>query len=207
MHRFMNAVFSPLFRVRATGRDRVPLDGPALLACNHQSYLDVVMLGLASPRPVHYVARGGLFRSPLFARVIKSLNAFPLPEDGSRLGAIKETLRRLAEGHLIVIFPEGARSRDGTLQPPKPGVGLLVRRSGVPVIPAAVAGAFEAWPPGRRIPQFGDVWVEFGAPLPASAFRDQSDEAITAAVHRQISGCFATATTRRRRAIGLPLNG
>lgn len=195
-------VFAPVYNFRSIGAEHLPLDGPALIACNHQSYLDVVMLGVASPRPVSYVARAGLFRSPALAWLIRSLNAFPLSEDGNPLAAIRETLRRLQEGKLVVLFPEGGRTNDGLLQSPKPGIGLLLRKSRVPVVPTAITGAWDAWPPTKLTPRFGSALVEFGRPIAPDAWRGKNDETISTIIHDEIATVLERACARRRFARG-----
>ena len=106
-----------------------------------------------------------LFEVPLLGRIIPHLNAFPLNTDESDPRAIRGAARRLADGHAVLIFPEGGRSVDGRLQPFKPGAFRLAIPRGVPVLPVSIAGAWQAWPPHHRFPRPGRVTVTFHAPI------------------------------------------
>jgi len=163
------AVMAGLFRARVFGRRNLPERGGAILACNHQSYLDPIFLGLRVTRPVHYMARESLFRWPVFGALIRSLNAFPVKRGLADLAAMREAVRRLRAGAFLVVFPEGTRTRTGEMGPLHAGVGAMARRAGVPVVPAVVEGAFAAWPRHRRWPAPKTVWVAFGRPLAAPA--------------------------------------
>ena len=136
------------WRYRIHGRGRVPFSGPLLIVANHQSYLDSGAIGVAvGPRHIDSVAREGLFRIPGLGRLIHWLHAFPVREDGGGdTRAIKETLARLERGRAVIIFPEGSRTHDGSVEGFKRGAAVIVKRSRCPVLPVAVEGAFDAWP-------------------------------------------------------------
>jgi 1-acyl-sn-glycerol-3-phosphate acyltransferase len=159
-------ILLPLFRVRVRGRENVPRRGGVLVASNHQSYLDPVLVGLGLNRQIHIMAREGLFRVPGFRRLIRSLNAFPVRRGASDREAVRRAVEILSSGRLLVMFPEGTRTRDGRLQKPKRGLNLLARKAGVPVVPALIDGAFEAWPAHRRLFEvLRPVRVAFDRPL------------------------------------------
>jgi 1-acyl-sn-glycerol-3-phosphate acyltransferase len=179
-------VFLLFFRGRAFGTAKVPRTGGVLLVCNHQSFFDPLLATLALPRECHYMARDSLFRNPFFRRLIESLNAFPIKRATADLGAIKETLRRLKAGALVVTFPEGTRTPDGSLQPMAPGVILLARKARVPVVPAAILGAFESWPRQAPLPRPHRVIVAYGEPLSADMLAELPDDACIAEVRRRI---------------------
>lgn len=153
---------SVAFDLKVEGVGHVPSDGPVLLLSNHQSYLDPVLLGVQLRRPVCYLAKSELFANPAFGWLIRALNAFPIGRGTSDVGAMKEALRRLEEGRVLNVYPEGSRSRDGEIGPVLPGVALLIRRSGVPVVPAVIDGSFDAWPRWRTLPCPRPVRVRFG---------------------------------------------
>ena len=138
------------FRLRAYGRGNVPRRGGAIVASNHQSFLDPVFFGAAIDRPIDYFARRSLFRGP-FGAFIRALNAFPVERGRADLGALRGALERLQAGRVLLLFPEGTRTETGEVGPFQEGVAALARRAGVPVIPAAVEGAFEAWPRRQRL--------------------------------------------------------
>jgi 1-acyl-sn-glycerol-3-phosphate acyltransferase len=176
---------------RATGCENIPRAGGGLIASNHVSYLDVIALGLACPRPMSYVARASLFRPPL-GWLIRSVGGFPIDREGSGTAGLKETLRRLRGGDLVLLFPEGTRSLDGELGPLKPGFAALARAR-VPIIPAAVAGTFEAWPRGRKLPRRHAIRIHFGPLIPPEEIAALSSEELVELVRQRILECQRSA--------------
>lgn len=157
-----------LFRARADGLNHVPSNGGALVVANHQSFLDPIFAGYALRREVHYMARDSLFRSKFFGALIRSVNAFPVNRSSADIGAIKESLRLLKKGNLVLMFPEGTRTRDGSIGSLQPGAVMIAYKARVPVVPLAIDGAFDAWPRHRHWPNlFVPVRVIFGTPVPA----------------------------------------
>src|SRR5262245_36708030 len=140
------------FGLRAHGSRHVPLRGPALLVANHQSFLDPILVGLASRRRLYYLARKTLFRNPVFGWLIRAFNAVPIDQEGVGKEGLKAILGLLGAGRAVVVFPEGSRTRDGQMDELKPGVQLLLKRATTPVLPVGIAGAYEAWPISRQYP-------------------------------------------------------
>ena len=138
-----------------------------LLASNHQSYLDPVFIGAFLSREMYFMARDTLFKNCFFGPLIRSLNAYPVKRGGGGdLGAIRDTLRRLRDGEVVLVFPEGTRTTDGTVKSMQGGIGMLAGRAGVPVVPVYVDGAFSIWKKGAMLPRlFGRVRVCYGRPL------------------------------------------
>jgi 1-acyl-sn-glycerol-3-phosphate acyltransferase len=169
-------LFAGFCRGRVFGTRNVPLTGGVLLVCNHQSFLDPILATFALPRECHYMARDSLFRNPLFRRLIEGLNAFPIKRGTADMWAIKETLRRLKAGRLVTTFPEGTRTEDGSVGAMQPGVILLARKAGVPVVPAMILGAFEAWPRHSPLPRPHPIIVAYGEPLPPEMLKRLGDE-------------------------------
>ena len=112
------------FRLRIYGRRRLPRAGGAIVASNHQSYLDPVFYGAALPRPIDYFARRSLFRG-FFGRFIEALNAFPVERGARDVGALRGAIERLRAGHVLLLFPEGTRTESGGAG----SSGLLVNTS------------------------------------------------------------------------------
>ena len=156
---------SVAFDLKVYGRDNVPDEGGALMISNHQSFLDPALLGAQLRRPMSYLAKSELWDNPVLGRLITSLNAFPVRQGAGDKGAITETINRLREGHLLNIYPEGSRTEDGELLPIQRGVALVLRRAGVPVIPAVIDGSFDAWPKGRPLPSAHPIRVLIGKPM------------------------------------------
>lgn len=136
-----------------------------ILASNHQCWADPILVSLGVEREIHFMARSSLFRLPLFRAAIGGLNAFPIDRDAADVRGMKEAVERLKAGHALLMFPEGTRTRDGLIAPLKGGVGFLAERTGVPVVPVLISGAFEAWPKSQVFPLPGRVTVVYGRPV------------------------------------------
>ncbi len=141
------ALSQTFFRYRFSGKSQIPFTGPLLVVSNHQSNLDPVLVGLASPRQLKYLARIGLFFFP-FNLWIRALGAVPIDRERGALAGIRKTLELLKAGNAVLVFPEGSRTPDGELHEMLPGFVLLARRSGATIVPAALDGAFAALPRG-----------------------------------------------------------
>jgi len=151
--------------LKVYGVEHVPLSGGMLLASNHQSYLDPVLLGVQLPRPLSFFAKSELFENRYFGWLIRNLNAFPVRLGGGDVGAVKETIRRLQDGHALNLYPEGSRTETGEIGPMLPGIALVVRRAGVPVVPAVIDGSFQAWPKFKTFPRPYPCRVMYGPPM------------------------------------------
>ena len=141
-------------RFRVEGLENVPKDGPFLLASNHLSYFDPPALGCRLPRNLHYFARDSLFKGPL-GMLIRALNSIPVNRSRLDLGTLRRVLAVLGEGHPLLVFPEGTRSEDGSLGEGKKGVGMLVVKSRVPILPARIFGSYEIMGKGKSFPRVG----------------------------------------------------
>lgn len=188
-----------LFAVRCEGREHIPASGGVLVVSNHQSHFDPVLVGLACNRRMNYLARQTLFRFAPFRWLIKSLDAIPIDRDGLGMAGLKETLRRLKYEEMVLMFPEGTRTRDGKVAPLKPGFSVLVKKTGVPVLPVAIEGAFEAWPRWQRFPRLGVIQLQFGRPISPEESQQCDDRQLIALVQQRIEECHALACRRRNR--------
>ncbi|MFO0907218.1 MAG: lysophospholipid acyltransferase family protein [Isosphaeraceae bacterium] len=184
--------FSCCGGLRATGREHIPRSGGALLISNHASYLDVFVLGIPVPRTLNYVARSTLFL-PILRTLIYSVGGFPIQREGMGASGLKETLRRLRNGGMVLLFPEGTRCRDGRLGELKPGIAVLAERARVPIVPAAVAGTFEAWPRSQLLPSTHAIRIHYGPPIPPEEIAGLPAESITALLHDRLALCHAEA--------------
>jgi 1-acyl-sn-glycerol-3-phosphate acyltransferase len=161
----LRAAMKGLFDLKAYGVHHIPPDGGVLIASNHQSYLDPPLLGTPLDRPAAFLAKSELFKFGPFGWIIRRLNAFPVRQGAGDVGAMKESIRLLQAGWVLTVFAEGARTEDGELQPVQKGSGLLIRRAKVPVVPAVVDGAFNAWPRNQKVPKRHPVRVLYGEPM------------------------------------------
>jgi len=150
-----------LWGLRVEGRENIPPHGAAVVACNHRSLLDPPIVGCTLGREAGFLAKRELFESPLVAALVRSLNSIPI--DRSRLS--REKMGELADwldtGRLLVMFPEGTRSKTGELGRPKPGIGVLLARKPVPVIPAWLEGTDS---PFRNLFRRGRMRIVYGVP-------------------------------------------
>lgn len=181
-----------MFGLRVRHRERVPQDGPVLIASNHQSFLDPVLVAVHLWRECSYMARDSLFHGQ-FARLIRYLNAFPVRRGTADMAAIKEALRRLKRGECLVAFPEGTRTRDGRLQPLIGGVVLIARKARAPIVPTIVLGAFEAWPREAKRPRAQRILVSYGEPITVEQMGRLGDAEIVAELERRLHTLFAEA--------------
>ena len=153
-------------KFRVFGLENLPKSGGVLLAANHQSVLDPVLVAMVLPREMHFMARRSLFRNPIFRAIIVSYNAFAIERDTADVKGVKEAIARLEAGALLLVFPEGTRTGDGSIGRMKPGIGMLAERAAVPIVPVLIDGAYEILPKGARIPRLGRISIVFGKPLP-----------------------------------------
>ena len=187
------------FRIRVFGREHIPSAGGVLVVSNHQSHLDPILAGLGCDRRMNYVARDTLFGFTPFRWLINSLNAIPIDREGIGLGGIKESLRRLKAGEMLVIFPEGTRTKDGNVGELKPGFLALARRSKVPILPMAIDGAYDSWPKRNSLPGPAVIHVRYGPAINPALAAQFDNEALQAEVDRQIRCCHASLVQSRRR--------
>jgi len=166
----------PLFRIalrmHVTGRENVPATGPVILASNHLSFIDSMVIPLTAPRRVHYLAKAEYFTGTgvggwLTKTLFTALGAMPVQRQTSRAAqeALDTALGVLRQGEGFGIYPEGTRSRDGRLARGKTGVAWLALTADCPVVPVAVMGTDRVQPVDSRWPRPHRVSVTFGAPL------------------------------------------
>ena len=186
-----------MFGLRVVGRKNWPAAGGGLICANHQSYFDPPLIGLTCNRRMNYLARDTLFRVPVLSQLIHFLDAIPIDRDGGGLAGLKETLRRLKAGEMVLIFPEGTRTTDGEVAPLKPGFIAVARRSKVPLIPVGLDGAYQAWPKRSPLPRLARVAVAVGPPITPEEVAQLSDEDLLAELEQRILTCHARARMMR----------
>ena len=164
--------FAIAHRLTISGREKLPAHGPFVLAANHCSHLDALVLG-AALRPRHRerafpIAAGDVFFQTTAVSVFSAimLNALPMWRKNCGPHALAELRRKLQEEKAIfIIFPEGGRTRTGSMMPFKHGLGMLVAETNVPVVPCGLIGSFEALPPNRKVPRPVRIKLIIGEPL------------------------------------------
>jgi 1-acyl-sn-glycerol-3-phosphate acyltransferase len=184
------------YRARYTGVENIPKEGAVLMVSNHQSHFDPPFVGSGCPRQMNFLARDTLFTHPIFGKLLRSVNAIPIDREGGGLAGIKETLRRLKRGEAVLVFPEGTRSPDGEIRPFLPGFTALAVRGNATIVPAAIEGAFDAWPRWRRFPSLGVVHIHYGHPIPPNQVERLEERALVAEVERRVRQCQALLRAR-----------
>jgi 1-acyl-sn-glycerol-3-phosphate acyltransferase len=154
----VSLVFYPC---RVIGRENVPKKGGFILASNHESNIDPMLLPVVNPRQMRFMAKEELFKNPVLGWVIRTGGGFPVKRKTADRGALSEFIRQLENGYSVMIFPQGTRG--GTKV--QAGVGFLAVKSGKPVLPVYIEGTDKVLPPGKSFPQRCSVKVVFGKPI------------------------------------------
>ncbi len=166
MFRLMGKV---MFSFRCVHRERITEDGGTILAMNHQSYLDPPLAGICCHQEVFFLARSTLLDWPVMGWVFPRWNVIPVDQENADMKALKTIIRLVKAGHRTIVFPEGSRTPDGSLQPAQPGLGLIVAKTLAPVIPMRIFGAYEAFPRGAKWPSCRPITIVVGDPIRFSA--------------------------------------
>lgn len=172
---FFKALSVLFFPLTVIGRENLPVGQGFIIASNHISNLDPFILGVASRRRLNYVAKDSLFRNRVLGYLLYRVDAFPIKRGASDFRAMREILRRLKKGAAIVLFPEGTRQAAGVERKIHEGVGFIVAKAGVPVIPAYIHNSNKVLSPGSKSLKRHPVTVSFGAPLYFSQEQTYSD--------------------------------
>ncbi|MBB3088688.1 1-acyl-sn-glycerol-3-phosphate acyltransferase [Nocardioides albus] len=176
MYRVLHAVVPPLLRAvwrpTVTGAENVPRTGGVILASNHLSFADSIVIPSVSPRPVHFLAKSDYFtgtglKGAAQKAWFEGMGMLPVDRDDPQaaLGSLEVALEVLGKGEAFGIYPEGTRSRDGRLYRGRTGVAHLALTAGAPVVPVGLRGTAELQPVGSSLPRLAKVTVEFGQPI------------------------------------------
>ena len=187
MYRFCTFVLRRVFgwwlSLWTVGEQYLP-EGAGLIAANHASFMDTPVLATSSRRPLAFVARGSLGNHRLAAWWMNRVGVILIrPGAGQREG-LRQIQAALDAGRLVAVFPEGTRTRDGTLGPFREGILRAAARRGIPIIPTAINGTWRAWPRHAKMPGRAPVTVVFGAPLEDLL---EGAEALHAAVRNRVA--------------------
>jgi 1-acyl-sn-glycerol-3-phosphate acyltransferase len=172
LHRIVPPMLRAIWRPRILGLEHVPRTGPLILASNHRSFIDSVVIPAVTPRPVNFLAKSDYFNGRgLKGRLVKewfvTFGALPVDRDDSRaaIASLDTALGVLADGGAFGIYPEGTRSRDGRLYRGRTGVAQLALTSGAPIVPVGLIGTERLQPVGSNRPRLVRVTVTFGEPI------------------------------------------
>ena len=154
-----------LFRFKTVHRERIIEEGGAILAMNHESYLDPPLAGISCRREIYYLARKTLLDWPILGPLFPRMNVIPVNQERADMTALKTVIRLVKAGHCTVVFPEGSRTPDGNFLPALPGLGLVIAKTRCPVVPMRIFGARDAFPRGGRPHLFSPITLVVGEPF------------------------------------------
>ncbi len=151
-----------LFNYRVIGKENLDVPGGAIIVSNHVSLLDPPFVGVAWDYEIRYLAKKTLFSHPIAGAIFRSWSAIPVDQDRPDMASLKTVIRYVKAGDKVLLFPEGNRAPDGVMQESEPGVGLIITKTNVPVIPVRIFGTYEALPREATFPQPSEVTVVIG---------------------------------------------
>lgn len=152
-----------LHRPKIVGRENVP-EGGLLIVSNHVSYMDPTTVGWAVAREIFYLGRKSLFKPPFWNWFLPICNVLPIDRDGHDIAGLRRIIKMLKGGNAVLLFPEGTRSLDGTIQAAEPGAGMVALKSGTPILPVRVFGTYESLSRHTKRLRFHPIRVVIGKP-------------------------------------------
>src|SRR5262245_56228159 len=159
-------LFRVLFSVENHGVENVPEEGAVIIAGNHPSYLDPLLVGLPIGRRIRFMAWDALFKVPLLGQIIEAVGAFPVDiHKGRGEAAYRQALRVLESGEALGVFPEGQRSDQAAMGDLRAGVARLAIETGAPIVPVTIGGAMRAWPKWKLLPRPAKIVVRYHEPI------------------------------------------
>jgi 1-acyl-sn-glycerol-3-phosphate acyltransferase len=188
----VEALFKVLFSYDCFDEELLPATGPAVVASNHPSYLDPLLLSLQVKRPIRFMAWDALFRVPVLGVVMRAFGAFPVDVRRGKGRLAYERAKALVEaGEVVGLFPEGRRSSTGWMEPSlREGAARLSWETGAPLVPVTIAGAYRAWPSSRTLPRPARIRVRFHEPIDPTPYRampeDDGIPALLAELRRRV---------------------
>jgi len=197
-----------LFSARTVGGGNVPRRGPVLIIANHESFIDPLLVGVGAGRHLTFLARKTLFKNALKRKFLETVNVVPIDQEGVGKEGIRNIIKKLQAGHAVLVFPEGERSWDGNFHALRPGIALLLERAAVPIVPAGVAGPFEAWSRHRALPTPSPIFlapttrtmgVAYGPPRDPATLKGMSRKQMLETLRADIAAQIRRAEAIRRK--------
>lgn len=182
----LHVTISTFFDVRIYGKENVPLTGSVLFVSNHQSFLDPPLCGMTLHRECDFMARKTLFDNPGFGRLIRTLNSFPVEENGGDLTTIRTLINRVQQDRAVVVFPEGARTLDGEIHKFKSGFELIARKAKATTVPVAIEGSYAAWARGGSVIFGAPIRLMYGQPISYQQTKGKNKKEYVTQVENQI---------------------
>lgn len=187
-----------VWATQVSGSEHVPSSGGYILASNHLSMIDPLVVGAFVPRRVRFMAKSELWRTPVLRSWLDLVGAFPVRRGESDMGAIKTAIRLLEAGEVVGIFPQGTRRQQDAPIEPERGVALIAMRSGAPIVPAAIWGS-DRPAPCLGLPWFRRVGVRYGPPLELGRVRAKGLKVALDAAADQVAEAIGRLLPERRR--------
>ena len=195
IHPVVSPLAKAIWRPTVEGLDNVPRKGGLLIASNHLSFVDSVVLPIVAPRKVVFLAKEEYFEKPLSRAWFRGIGMVPVNRDDTKaaMASLEIALEVLGRGEAFGIYPEGTRSRDGRLYRGRTGVAELALTAGVPVVPVGLQGTEDIQPIGQRFPKRAKVTIKFGEPIdftgrfdgvPKGKARREATDEVMAAIQR-----------------------
>jgi 1-acyl-sn-glycerol-3-phosphate acyltransferase len=153
------------FPCKIIGKENLPKKGAFIFASNHASNLDPFLLGIIPTREIYFFAKKELFKNPIIGWLMREWHAFPADRDRADIGAFKTSIRYLRKGSPLVFFPQGTRNRPDQKGRVFSGIGFLVSKANVPVVPAYIVGSDKCMPPGSKFPRRHWITIVIGKPI------------------------------------------
>ncbi|MEQ6376207.1 lysophospholipid acyltransferase family protein [Bacillaceae bacterium S4-13-58] len=180
-----SVIFRPIYHIKIHGKEKVPKSGPVIICSNHISNIDPLIVGITSPRVIHFMAKEELFKNNWIGWILKNVNAFPVKRGFRDRNALRKGLAVLEEKHVLGLFPEGTRSKDGQPKKGLAGAGFFALRSGAPVVPCAILGPYQKFKP---------LHVIYGEPMDIQKMieEDLSAQEVTDRIMEEIQNLINT---------------
>ncbi|SIS37101.1 lysophospholipid acyltransferase family protein [Salimicrobium flavidum] len=164
----VSVVMYPLYRIEVKGKENIPEEGPVIICSNHISNFDPPVVGITSPRTIHFMAKEELFEKKGVGTLLKNIQAFPIKRGMRDRNALRNGLNILKEGEVLGLFPEGSRQKTGEIGEGLTGAGFFALRSEAVVVPCAIIGPYKA---GKKLK------VAYGDPIDLTEFRENKASA------------------------------
>jgi long-chain acyl-CoA synthetase len=197
LSRLVQLIARDRFPLRVTGLEKVPVRGPCIISSNHQSFIDPIILGSLLPWPVFRelfsVGTSEIFGAGFMRRLAGWLRVVVVDPDANLIPAMRAGAFGLRHGRVLVLYPEGERSIDGTPKTFRKGAAILAIHLQVPIVPVAIEGFYEAWPRGRPFQKFAPLQITFGDPIyppPEAEASEAAYEKLTAELKARVVGMW-----------------
>lgn len=164
----VSVILYPLYRIKVVGKGNIPKEGPVIICSNHISNFDPPVVGITSPRTIHFMAKEELFEKKVLGSLLNNIHAFPIKRGMRDRNALRNGLNILSQGEVLGLFPEGSRQRTGEIGEGLTGLGFFALRSEAVVVPCAIIGPYK---PGKRLK------VAYGEPIDLTSFRENKSSA------------------------------